>query len=100
VIGDSSDDHYSDDIPEGAILGYFVGETVSMPLGVHLGNAGNGSLAGDLGLSLLGHVASIALGSITGSAGYLVGMTGTVALTVANERKVARRRLQEEASAP
>ena len=72
-----------------------------MPLGVHLGNARNGSFAGDLGLSLLGHIASVALGSITGGgASYLIGMVGTVALTVANERKVGRRRLQEEATAP
>ena len=85
----------------GVLIGYFVGESLFMPLGVHLGNGGNGSFAGDLGLSLLGHVASIALGTITGGgASYLVGVAGTVALTVANERKVGRRRLQDEATAP
>jgi len=100
AIGDASDEDSSEDIPAAAALGYFVGETLFMPLGVHLGNAHHGSFAGDLGLSVLGHVASVALSSITGGGGYAIGMAATIALTVANERRVGGRRLQEQATAP
>ena len=100
AIGASSDDYYGD-IPEGAIFGYLVGETLCMPLGVHFGNQRHGSFAGDLGLSLLGHLASLAIASIGGNtAGYAIGMAGTLAVTVANERAVGRRRLTEQAQRP
>jgi hypothetical protein len=91
------DSHYSDDIPGGTILGYFIGETVLLPVAVHLGNDSHGSFFGDLGISFLGHLGAIGLGAIGGGALYAVGMAGQIALTVANERATAERRLGEEA---
>jgi hypothetical protein len=98
MIGDSQDQSW-DDIPVGAILGYLVGETICLPIGVHLGNARHGSFLGDLGVSLLGQVAAIGLASIGSSGGYVVGLAGQVAITVLNERRTGARHLREEAAA-
>jgi hypothetical protein len=91
------DNNYSDYIPAGTILGYFIGETVALPVAVHLGNGSHGSFLGDLGISFLGHLGAIGLGAIGGGALYAVGMAGQIAMTVANERATAERHLQKEA---
>lgn len=99
AIGYQSDrDHgYDDFIPAGTILGYFIGETIALPVGVHFGNDRHGSFLGDLGISFLGHLGAIGLGAIGGGALYAVGMAGQIALTVANERATAEHRLRKEA---
>jgi len=89
--------NYSDYIPTGTFVGYFVGETVALPVGAHFGNDSHGSFFGDLGVSILGHLGAIGLGAIGGGVLYAVGMGGQIALTVANERATAERRLRKEA---
>ena len=82
----------------GAATGYLVGETIGLPLGVHFGNARRGNFAGDLGVSLLGHLGAIALGALTSSGiGYAIGLAGQLAITVANERHVGERKSRERA---
>ena len=98
AVGAIASDFEEDAAP---LIGFFVGESLFMPVGVHLGNAGNGSFVGDLGISLLGNLVSVGIGSIAGGgAGYAVGAAGTLAIAVANERAVGRRRLERHASAP
>jgi hypothetical protein len=93
-IGNSLDEDYSSEfLPTGAVVGYLIGETIAMPIGAHFGNARRGNFAGDLGVSVLGHLLAIGLGSVTNSGlVYLVGMGAQIAGTVANERAVATRR--------
>jgi hypothetical protein len=98
LIGDRLDEDRNSEVflPAGAAAGYFIGETIALPIGAHFGNARRGSFAGDLGISILGHLGAIALGTITSSgAVYLVGMGGQIAWTILNERKVAAGRDRE-----
>jgi hypothetical protein len=98
LIGDSQDQGW-EEIPVGAIFGYLVGETVSLPIGVHLGNARHGSFLGDLGVSVLGQLAAIGASAIGNGGGYVVGLAGQVAITVLNERRTGERHLRKEAAA-
>lgn len=89
----------SEDYPVGALVGFLVGETIGLPLGVHFGNARRGNFAGDLGISLLGHLGAIGLTGLTGSlVGYAIGVAGQLAITVANERHVGGRKARERAA--
>ena len=83
-------------LPVGTAVGYLIGETILLPVGVHLGNARHGSFLGDLGISVLGHLGAIGLASLGGGAVYIVGVAGQIAATVANERSSAARRLRAE----
>ncbi|MEP7029109.1 MAG: hypothetical protein ABI960_10975 [Candidatus Eisenbacteria bacterium] len=88
------------DISVGAIAGFVLGEMIGVPLGAHLGNGRRGNFAGDLGISVLTGLAGIGLGSLdSGGGAYLLGAAGQIALTIANERATARRRLAREAAA-
>lgn len=97
IEGDSGSEYF----PVGAATGYLVGETIGLPLGVHFGNARRGNFAGDLGVSLLGHLGAIALGALTSSGiVYAIGLAGQLAITVANERHVGERKSGERAARP
>ncbi len=89
----------SEYLPVGAAIGFLVGETIGLPLGVHFGNARRGNFAGDLGISLLGHLGAIGLAGLTGSlVGYAIGVAGQLAITVATERHVGGRKARERAA--
>ena len=93
LIGNAADPEPSGDfIPTGIALGYFIGETIGVPIGVHLGNSRRGSFAGDLGISLLGHIAALGLAALGGSAGYVAGVSVQILATTVNERSVGRKR--------
>ncbi len=90
----------TEDIPSSAIAGFALGEVIGVPLGAHLGNGLRGSLAGDLGISLLSGLAGLGLGSLDSGGGlFLVGAAGQIALTVANERHQGKKRAEREAAA-
>ena len=95
MIGNSTDTGHSEDIPYGAFIGYLIGETIGVPIGAHLGNARRGNIAGDLGISILGHIAALGLASIGGSAGYVAGISVQILATTVNERSVGRKRALE-----
>lgn len=100
LIGNGANPSSFDDIPVGGIIGYTIGETIGVPLGAHLGNGRRGNLAGDLGVSLLGHLAAFGLLSLdSGGGAYLVGLAGQIAITVANERHQGKKRAEREAAA-
>lgn len=82
----------------GLIVGAFVGETLLLPIGVHLGNGSRGSFLGDLGLSILTGLAGAGVAGLAGTAGFAIGAAGQLAAVVANERATARRHLAEEAA--
>jgi len=92
MIGNSTDTGHSEDIPYGAFIGYLIGETIGVPIGAHLGNARRGNIAGDLGISILGHIAALGLASIGGSAGYVAGISVQILATAVTEQKVGRLR--------
>jgi hypothetical protein len=97
VIG-IEQDHYSDEIPAGALIGFVVGEAILLPVGVHLGNARKGTFLADLGVSILGGMAAIGAAVLTNStAGYVLGTVGQLAITVAVERSAATRHLRARA---
>jgi hypothetical protein len=90
--GNDGEDDYD------AFAGFVTGETLMMPIGVHLGNARHGSLLGDLAISAGGQLIAAALLPL-GPVGYAAGLGGQVAFTVWNERAVGARRLRREAQA-
>jgi hypothetical protein len=94
---DKQNGYYDDVLPPGTVAGYFIGETLALPLGVHLGNGSHGSFLGDLGLSVLGHLGAIGLIGVGNGVGYLVGIAGQITATVVNERSTAKHRLRDEA---
>ena len=63
VIGNALDDNHSDG-SGGAAAGYLIGETVGVPLGVHLGNSRRGNYGGDLVVSMIGHLAALGVGAL------------------------------------
>jgi hypothetical protein len=91
LIGNSTDNNY-DDIPVGAFTGYFIGETIGVPIGAHVGNVERGNLAGDLGISILGHIVALGLSTIGGGAGYIAGVSAQIIATAVTEQKTGRRR--------
>jgi len=93
LIGNAVDPQPSGEfIPTGIVLGYFIGETIGVPIGAHLGNSRRGNFAGDLGISILGHIAALGLASLGGSAGYVAGLSVQVLATAVNEQLTGRRR--------
>jgi len=93
LIGNAVDPQPSGEfIPTGIVLGYFIGETIGVPIGAHLGNSRRGSFAGDLGISILGHIAALGLASLGAGAGYVAGLSVQVLATAVNEQKTGRSR--------
>jgi hypothetical protein len=98
LLGAAADQGSRAFIPAGAAFGFLFGEAVVLPVGVHLGNGRRGLFLPDLGASVVGGVAALGLGAVTQSGvGYLVGVGGQLAMTVATERSASRRRQREAA---
>jgi hypothetical protein len=93
LIGNAVDPEPSGEfIPTGIVLGYFIGETIGVPIGAHLGNSRRGNFAGDLGISILGHIAALGLATIGGGAGYIAGLSVQILATAVNEQLTGRKR--------
>jgi hypothetical protein len=73
------------------------GESLALPIGVHLANGRRGSFIGDLAVSIAGQALAVGLYVLTRSGPmYVVGSVAQVALVIANERTVARKRLEAQ----
>jgi hypothetical protein len=93
-----TDDENGGEDDYSAVVGFLLGETLMLPVGVHFGNSFNGSLLGDLAVSMGGQAIALALATL-GPVGYGAGIAGQMAFTVWNERSIGAKRLTKAAQA-
>ena len=88
----------------GAALGALVGETLGVPIGVHLANGRTGSVAAGIGASALVTVAGLATGvalaSVSGEESFALVALAVPALQVYRSIRVERRRRDRGSGRP